>query len=67
MKPGDVVKFMWPDDGVFDLVQRRIGVIMRSKSSKDGILRIYHDDDVWSVPATWCTKIEGSRSDDDKR
>lgn len=59
LKPGDLVKFMWPDGDAMDLVPKRVGVVMRTHfvTPDRGIARVYHDEDMWSVPFTWCTKL----------
>lgn len=59
LEPGDVVEFMWLIGEKLDLVPKRVGVIVKTKSAQleKGTIRVYHDEDVWSVPITWCSKI----------
>lgn len=70
MKPGDLVQFIWPDESmkyVLDFspffVDAKVGIALsifrRTDDTRwgDEIL-VYHDNTKWSVPETWCRKIE---------
>jgi hypothetical protein len=70
MKPGDLVQFIWPDEsmeGVQDFspyfIDAKVGLVLKVFKRTDDTrygdeILVYHDNTKWSVPETWCKRVE---------
>lgn len=70
MKPGDLVQFIWPQGEMEDVldfspyfVDAKVGIVLSIFKHLDDTrwgdeILVYHDNTKWSVPETWCKRVE---------
>ena len=70
MNPGDLVQFIWPQGNMEDVQDftpyfsdTKVGLVLKVFKRTDDTrygdeILVYHCNEKWSVPETWCRKIE---------
>ena len=70
MNPGDLVQFIWPQGNMEDVLDftpyfsdTKVGLVLKVFRRPDDTrygdeILVYHDNTKWSVPETWCRRIE---------
>lgn len=70
MNPGDLVQFIWPQGNMEDVLDftpyfsdTKVGLVLKVFRRPDATrygdeILVYHDNEKWSVPETWCRRIE---------
>lgn len=70
MNPGDLVQFIWPQGNMEDVLDftpcfsdAKVGLVLKVFSRPDDTrygdeILVLHDNEKWSVPETWCRRIE---------